>query len=156
MPRRGGNVTSRRATIFVPGARRRSNQSIAAEISLLVNTVRELAAIRTTAEEAAGCILSHAEDLLASSETEEAVKARDALLTIMTACGFHDLVGQRVAKITASLDEVIAARLKRSVRTGKKETPPRRKQIGSLRLDGPGLPGTSLDQDSIDALMAKA
>lgn len=102
MTRRGGNVTRRRSTISVPGARRRSNQSIATEISLLINTVRELAAIRSTAEEAAGCILANAEELLASAETEEAMKAQGALLTIMTACGFHDLVGQRVTKITAA------------------------------------------------------
>lgn len=84
------------------------------------------------------------------------MRARDALLTIMTACGLHDLVGQRVAKITATLDEVIATRMKRSVRAAKKGGAPRRRQTDPLRLDGPGLPSTDLDQDMIDALLAKA
>ena len=83
------------------------------------------------------------------------MKAQDALLTIMTACGFHDLVGQRVTKITAALDAVIATRLKRSVRAGKKESTTRQRQTDKLRPNGPGLPGTNLDQDTIDALMAK-
>ena len=65
-----------------------------------MNTLRELAAIRSTAEDAAGRILASAEGLLAFADKEEAKKAEEAILSIMTACGFHDLVGQRVTKIT--------------------------------------------------------
>ena len=114
MPRRRGN-DARRPAAFVPGARRRQ-QTVAAEIGLLVHTLRELAAIKNTAEDAAGCILAHAEELLASADAGEAARAQEALLSIMTACGFHDLVGQRVTKITATLDGVIASRVARTPR----------------------------------------
>ena len=79
---------------------------------MLVNTLRELAAIRSTAEDAAGRILASAEGLLAFADKEEAKKAEEAIMSIMTACGFHDLVGQRVTKITETLDRVIATHMK--------------------------------------------
>ncbi|HEX9752238.1 MAG TPA: hypothetical protein VGA46_02155, partial [Methyloceanibacter sp.] len=57
--------------------------SVAAEITLLMNTLRELAAIRSTAEDAAARILDSAEGLLALADTEEeAKKAQDAILSI--------------------------------------------------------------------------
>ena len=77
-----------------------------------MNTLRELAAIRSTAEDAAGRILASAEGLLAFADQEEAKKAEEAILSIMTACGFHDLCRPRVTKITKSLDRVLAKRLK--------------------------------------------
>ena len=93
-------------------ARGESGRSVSQEIAALTNTLRELAIIRSTAEDAAGRILESAEGLLAFADKEEAKKAEDAILSIMTACGFHDLVGQRVTKITETLDAVIATRLK--------------------------------------------
>ena len=66
----------------------------------------------------------------------------------ITACGFHDLVGQRVTKITETLDCVIANRL-----TG--EEPVRAKtsaKTGSeITLEGPSH-STAQDQARIDAL----
>ena len=91
---------------------------------MLVNTLRELAAIRSTAEDAAGRILDSAEGLLAFADKEEAKKAEEAILAIMTACGFHDLVGQRVTKIAETLDKVIATRMK----AVKGASAPRRRQ----------------------------
>ena len=117
---------------------------------MLVNTLRELAAIRSTAEDAAGRILDSAEGLLAFADKEEAKKAEDAILAIMTACGFHDLVGQRVTKITESLDKVIAKRMNAAGKSGKRAEPPTRASKAKLILDGPGLPGQ--DQARIDAL----
>lgn len=119
--------------------------SVSAEITLLLNTLRELAAIRSTAEDAAARILDSAEGLLALADKEEAKKAEDAILSIVTACGFHDLVGQRVTKITETLDRVIATRL-----TG--EEPARTASKSNIALEGPGLPGQ--DQADIDALFA--
>ena len=115
---------------------------------MLVNTLRELAAIRATAEDAASRILDSAENLLAFADKEEAKKAEEAILAIMTACGFHDLVGQRVTRIAESLDRVIATHLQAG--GGPRPTPAKRKRP---TLDGPGLPGLSeQDQDRIDAL----
>ena len=117
---------------------------------MLVNTLRELAAIRSTAEDAAARILDSAEGLLAFADKEEAKKAEDAILAIMTACGFHDLVGQRVTKITKSLDQVIAKHLSAAGKSGKRGERPA--DVAKLRLDGPGLPGECQDQAHIDAL----
>ena len=146
MPGRGGPSARRRA------ARRESGRSVSEEIAVLVNTLRELAAIRSTAEDAAGRILDSAEGLLAFADKEEAKKAEEAILSIMTACGFHDLVGQRVTKIAESLDRVIAKRMKGVDRAELKAATSPRKRKGKLMLEGPGLPETSPDQARIDAL----
>ena len=146
-----GRVTARR----VPGGRalakrRDSGRSVSEEITVLVNTLRELAAIRATAEDAAGRILDSAEGLLAFADKEEAKKAEEAILAIMTACGFHDLVGQRVTKIAETLDRVIATRMK-AEKGRKRAAPPSPK--GPLTLEGPGLTGTSDEaQARIDAI----
>jgi chemotaxis regulatin CheY-phosphate phosphatase CheZ len=128
-----------------------NGRSVSAEISLLLNTLRELAAIRSTAEDAAGRILESAENLLAFAEKEEAKKATDAILSIMTACGFHDLVGQRVTKITETLDQVIATRLKATQPGSWKGKIPA-KAKSEITLEGPGFPNTNADQARIDAL----
>lgn len=146
-----GRLTARRR----PGGRgptkpREIGRSVSEEITVLVNTLRELAAIRSTAEDAAGRILDSAEGLLAFADKEEAKKAEEAILSIMTACGFHDLVGQRVTKITESLDRVIATRLE--AEKGRERAAPSARK-GKLTLEGPGLPGaTAEDQARIDAL----
>ena len=118
---------------------------------MLVNTLRELAAIRATAEDAAGRILDSAEGLLAFADKEEAKKAEEAILSIMTACGFHDLVGQRVTKITESLDRVIATRMKGA---GRKHGSARGgNRARARRSKDPASPArASEDQARIDAL----
>ena len=150
MPGRGRLTARRRPGGRVPAKPREIGRSVSEEITVLVNTLRELAAIRSTAEDAAGRILDSAEGLLAFADKEEAKKAEEAILSIMTACGFHDLVGQRVTKITESLDRVIATRLE-AEKGRKRVAPPSRK--GKLTLEGPGLPGASDEaQARIDAL----
>jgi chemotaxis regulatin CheY-phosphate phosphatase CheZ len=126
------------------------SHSFAAEITALVNTLRELAAIRATAEDAASRILDSAEGLLALADKEEAKKAEDAILSIMTACGFHDLVGQRVTKITQTLDRVIAGRLNGDDTPGPSQAPP-----SEIALEGPALPAGKADQAQIDALFSE-
>jgi hypothetical protein len=116
--------------------------SVAAEITMLLNTLRELAAIRATAEDAAARILDSAEGLMALADKEEAEEIQEAIMTIMAACGFHDLVGQRVTKISKTLDRVIATRL------GGKE--PATEETSEI--DGPTLPEMGAGQDEIDAL----
>jgi chemotaxis regulatin CheY-phosphate phosphatase CheZ len=122
-------------------------RTVAEEITVLVNTLRELAAVRATAEDAAGRILDSAEHLLAFDK-EEAEKAQEAIFAIMTACGFHDLVGQRVTKIAESLDRVLAR--KRAAGGKPLAAEAARKK---LALDGP-LPSSANDkvQARIDAL----
>jgi chemotaxis regulatin CheY-phosphate phosphatase CheZ len=123
------------------------SHSVTAEITALLNTLRELAAIRSTAEDAAARILDSAEGLLSFADKEEAEKAEEAILSIMTACGFHDLVGQRVTKITETLDRVIARRLN-------DDEPTRSAPQSEIALEGPALAGTAHDQARIDALFS--
>lgn len=150
MPGQGRLTARRRPGGRAPAKRPDSGRSVSEEITVLVNTLRELAAIRSTAEDAAGRILDSAEGLLAFADKEEAKKAQEAILAIMTACGFHDLVGQRVTKITETLDRVIATRLKAD-RGRKGSGSPSSKQ--RLALEGAGLSGDShADQARIDAL----
>jgi len=140
-----------------PSARRKTarggnDHSVTAEITLLLNTLRELAAIRSTAEDAAARILDSAEGLLALADKEEAEKAEEAIMSIMTACGFHDLVGQRVTKITETLDCVIASRLtgERPARTKASD-----KRGSEIALEGPSHSGAAQEQARIDALFAE-
>jgi chemotaxis regulatin CheY-phosphate phosphatase CheZ len=84
---------------------------------------------------------------LALADQEEAQKAEEAILSIMTACGFHDLVGQRVTKITETLDQVIATRL-----TGERAAKTQTGTRSEIVLEGPGA---STDQAQIDALFSK-
>jgi chemotaxis regulatin CheY-phosphate phosphatase CheZ len=124
-------------------------RTISEEITVLINTLRELAAIRSTAEDAAGRILDSAEGLLALADQEEAKRAEEAILSIMTACGFHDLVGQRVTKITKSLDRVLANRMK-DAGAKQRAAASVRKRRSESELEGPSLGEAS--QASIDAL----
>lgn len=152
MPGRGKLTARSRPGGRTTAKRRKSGRSVCEEITVLVNTLRELAAIRSTAEDAAGRILDSAEGLLAFADKDEAKKAKEAILAIMTACGFHDLVGQRVAKITETLDKVIATRMKTAAKGRKRAEARSERKEPNLTLDGPGLPGTSEDQAGIDAL----
>ncbi len=149
MTGRGGSTVKRRAKGRAPGQRSERGRTVSEEITVLVNTLRELAAIRATAEDAAGRILDSAEGLLAFADKKEAKKAEEAILSIMTACGFHDLVGQRVTKIASALDRVIATHMKGGRRVEAAASKRKRK----LAPEGPGLPGAS--QASIDALFSE-
>ena len=144
------STVKRRAKGRATPSRIDSGRSVSDEITVLMNTLRELAAIRSTAEDAAGRILASAEGLLAFADQEEAKKAEEAILSIMTACGFHDLVGQRVTKIAKSLDKVLAKRMDEQ---GRRVERGPRKRNAKLELEGPGHPGAS--QDSIDALFSE-
>jgi chemotaxis regulatin CheY-phosphate phosphatase CheZ len=101
------------------------------------------------AEDAAGRILDSAEGLLAFADKEEVKKAEEAILSIMTACGFHDLVGQRVTKITESLDQVIATRIQGAGGAWKRQG---RQPGKSPALEGPASRASERDQAHIDAL----
>ncbi len=149
MAGRGGTTGKRRAKGRTAPSRADNGRTVSEEIAVLMNTLRELAAIRATAEDAAGRILASAEGLLAYADREEAKRAEDAILSIMTACGFHDLVGQRVTKITKSLDRVLAKRMGERGR----RAPGSRKRKEKLELEGPGHPGAS--QADIDALFGE-
>ena len=136
-------------------------ESVSEEVVALTNTLRELAAIRSTAEDAATRILDSAEGLLAMAGKNEAEKAEEAILSIMTACGFHDIVGQRVTKITETLDQVIAAshgEVAAKARKPNASNSVSAKSEPGIALEGPALPGASKDraqdQAGVDALFS--
>jgi hypothetical protein len=158
MPRRGGATSRRRTTSALFGTRRRLSQSISAEIAMLMSALQELAAIRSTAEEAAGSILTSAEDLMGSPGISAASRraAEEKAIAIITACGVHDLVGQRAANIAETLDKIITARLKCVDRSRKKPKAERQKRKIAFLLAGPALPAASPDQTQIDALFPEA
>ena len=151
MAGRGGSTVKRRTKGRGPVLKAETGRTVSEEITVLMNTLRELAAIRSTAEDAAGRILQSAEGLLAFADKEEAKKAEEAIMSIMTACGFHDLVGQRVTKITTALDRVIATHMKGG--RGRRVQAGTSKRRSKLALEGPGHPGAS--QASIDALFSE-
>lgn len=150
MSGRGAMTTKRRAQRRARAEQPAEGRSVSAEITLLLNTLRELAAIRSTAEDAAGRILESAEGLLAFADKEEAQKAEEAILSIMAACGFHDLVGQRVTKIAKTLDHVIAARLGNEA--GNRPGPKRKH---APELEGPAFPGGSYEQARVEPIFKK-
>ena len=152
MRRVGGMKAKCRPEARAQAPRQEGGRLVSAEITLLLNTLRELAAIRSTPEDAAGRILESAEGLLAFADKEEAKKAEDAILAIMTACGFHDLVGQRVTKITETLDQVIATRLNGTEPGQKGAALSSDSPASKIALEGPGLPNADQDQARIDAL----
>jgi len=152
MPGRGKRSAKRHRGARAQAKQQDGGRSVSEEITVLVNTLRELAAIRSTAEDAARRILDSAEGLLAFADREEAKKAEETIMAIMTACGFHDLVGQRVTKITETIDRVIATRMQTKGKGRRRTGAASAWAKPQLSLDEPGLPGASEDQAGIDAL----
>jgi chemotaxis regulatin CheY-phosphate phosphatase CheZ len=147
--RRAGIGVRVRPMVGVKSERRRG--ALDDEITLLAAALNELADIRNTAEQAAGNIIASAERLLDKPGSNAAQRSEEAALSIMTACGFHDLVGQRTAAISETIDKIIAARLQRDERA-RKQSGQRDKRKSALMLSGPG----KSDQDRIDAVFADA
>jgi hypothetical protein len=87
----------------------------AKELAALAGALREAEAIKTIASEAAEQILTACESLIAACEGETtdglAGSAEAAAIEIMTACGFHDLVGQRATKLGRAIEALMADRL---------------------------------------------
>jgi hypothetical protein len=111
MPGRVRLTARRRPGGRTPAGRRESGRSVSEEITALVNT---FARARRYPLDRRGRRRTHPRfgrgpaRLRRQRGGEEGGRA---ILAIMTACGFHDLVGQRVTKITETLDRVIATRM---------------------------------------------
>lgn len=93
----------------------------------------------------------------AVNEATEAEKAR--LLEIMMAQDFQDITGQlikKVVKITQTVEHELAQLLRDHApadlkeKLAKKETPP----VPAPLMQGPSVPDTALNQDSVDDLLA--
>ncbi|MAR56200.1 MAG: hypothetical protein CMM93_03360, partial [Rickettsiales bacterium] len=122
----------------------------------------ELDEVLKTSEHSAQQILDAADELLRSTEAlgdanfmEEVVAITDK---IYSACGFHDLINQRVKKVVDQLDEV-EERLMRLVKIFGGEVPedykPKEKKADrpdEHLMNGPQRSDEQLSQDDIDAL----
>ncbi|ODA67198.1 hypothetical protein A7A08_01945 [Methyloligella halotolerans] len=95
------------------------------EMAQLAEALRDLQAIRTRANTAAEQILSACEGLLESLDSADAgdrqAAAEAAAIEIMTACGFEDLVGQRVTSATAIVKLLMSKRLEAMIPTAEAE-----------------------------------
>jgi chemotaxis regulatin CheY-phosphate phosphatase CheZ len=125
----------------------------------------ELDEVVKTSEVSAQQILDAADEMLKSAEAlgdadylQEVVAITDK---IYAACGFHDLINQRVKKIVDQLDEV-EGRLMRLVKIFGGNVPedyhPKEKKEerpDEHLMNGPQRSDEELSQDDIDALMAE-
>lgn len=99
------------------------------------------------------------EDVLAG--IDDAMSESESLITsIYEACTFQDLTGQRIMKIVKTLKEIERQVLRMVVVFGLNqdkvddETRKELEEEANL-LEGPQLPGNSLDQDDIDDILSK-
>ena len=141
-------------------------QGAAGEQALLTAKVeelrRQLDGIGACAEQTAGAVLGSVEAMMRLVERAGPAldgPAQDHLLTILGACGFQDIIGQR---LTAARDAIgsIERRLD-SLAGGTDIGPAAREAEASgqqrrheLLLNGPQAPAEALSQDDIDALFA--
>jgi chemotaxis protein CheZ len=115
----------------------------------------EIGAVRREADDGVARILTSAEAILASPDGGTA-DAHSHAIAILEACGFHDLVGQRLRKVSDILD-TLESRLNRVagcagiVDAEEVETAAER-LCREQTLSGPGLDGPSVRQSEIDAL----
>ncbi len=122
----------------------------------------ELGAIASHLEEATGKILDTCEQLENIAETlpdEARDKLLDCVTRIYEACNFHDITGQRIKKVTDTLeavetrvDALLSALGGEPPRAEPAAPPPPKPPSDEDLLNGPALPGTGTTQDEIDAM----
>ncbi len=124
----------------------------------------ELEAVVGDTEKATETIMSAAEDVLCDDEEDfdtyrASVEAR--MMTIIEACSFQDLAGQRVSKVVNSLrhvEERVAhfaevMGVRDADQTPQEETAQEKRAREQL-LNGPAMGGPETSQDDIDAMFA--
>lgn len=99
------------------------------------------------------------EDVLASVD-DAMVEAQNHVTNIFESCNFQDLTGQRIMKIVKTLKEVERQVLRMVVVFGLQNTNVEDSDREKLKteaelLEGPQLPGSSLEQDDIDDILNK-
>lgn len=121
----------------------------------------ELAALNRETRAAAETIMSAAESMLAQSRQHNsdinAVVRREAV-AILEACGFQDITGQRVSKVSGilrKLDVGLAevAEFGPFAATSREETAEDRRAREQI-LHGPATDGPELSQEDVDALFS--
>ena len=126
----------------------------------------ELDAIVGATEEATGTILDcmeKIEGLTSKMDAEVGAEVGNAVTQVYEACNFQDITGQRITKVVKALKEIetkidalVAAF---GAQGGDKSKSPAKSAVKDSRedshlLNGPQLPGNSVSQADIDALLA--
>ncbi|SUS03274.1 Chemotaxis phosphatase, CheZ (fragment) [uncultured Defluviicoccus sp.] len=127
----------------------------------LPTAMTEIGMIVETTESAANQIMQAAEEILGQPpETPpEAYRAfvEERCLSMMEACSFQDLTGQRIAKVVEmllKLENKIGG-LSELLGEGVEEEAPEPVRSGDeILLNGPAAPGEGVDQNDIDRLFA--
>jgi chemotaxis protein CheZ len=99
-------------------------------------------------------------DVIAGVE-DSLLETQTHITSIYEACNFQDLTGQRIQKITTALREVERQVMRMVIVFGLRkdnkmdEETKKRFEGDAALLNGPQLPGTGMEQDEIDAILAK-
>ncbi len=125
----------------------------------LPSAMNEIGMIVETTENAANRIMESVEEILALSveaapETYRAA-VEEKCLSVMEACAFQDLTGQRITKVVETLltlEHKLAALADLLGEAADAE--PEESAGGPILLNGPANPGEGVDQDEIDRLFA--
>lgn len=124
----------------------------------LPNAADELDAVVNATEKAALDILNACELILGTVKdtapsTSRAVE--DAVIRIFEACAFQDIAGQRIRKVTGSL-QTIDSKIKSilSALDGQLGMIAPYAVLGGMDSGGPSLPGQGIAQAEIDSLLA--
>ena len=119
----------------------------------------ELAVLSRETEADAEAIMTAAEAMLAQSRQDAAglqAVVRQEAVVIIQACGFQDITGQRVSKVSRMLRD-LHTDLAEVAKLGPFEPSPREESAEDRRareliLHGPATDGPEMSQDDVDAL----
>ncbi len=130
-------------------------------VACLKQAEEEVSTVLNATETAANTIMEHAEIILSAESSDPAAYkscVTDAVMQIFEACAFQDITGQRLSRVTETLNDmekqVAGAMDAMGVDGSKSETSKtekdQRKQ--DLHLHGPSNEGEGVSQEDIDAL----
>lgn len=128
----------------------------------LPSAMNEIGMIVETTESAANQIMQAVEEILALSGDVAPIDYRASVeekcLSVMEACSFQDLTGQRITKVVETLLTIedklaaLAEVLGEAAEEAASEAP--EPEGDAVLLNGPAMPGEGVDQDEIDRLFA--
>lgn len=128
----------------------------------LPSAMNEIGMIVETTESAANQIMQAVEEILALSNDVAPIDYRASVeekcLSVMEACSFQDLTGQRITKVVETLltiEDKLAALAEVLGEAAEEAAAAEEAPAGdAVLLNGPAMPGEGVDQDEIDRLFA--
>jgi chemotaxis protein CheZ len=127
----------------------------------LPSAMNEIGMIVETTETAANQIIDAVDLILGLPRdlSHEAYRSsvEEKCSTLIEACAFQDLTGQRSTKVIETLLHIEDKLGKLAALIGDDETPqtpPEQRAGDDVLLNGPAMPGEGVDQDEIDAMFA--